>query len=199
MKPRVIVLNGLVGVGKTTVLNELKTHLPNCFVAYEYIDVLDNAEKYLNKYLKGVITAHGFQHYILDYYEDVANQLKDSDYDYILVERSPIEGIIFFAKQDLLNKRMTQYEYDELLERAKRMWFYPDIRTDNAITIKTDDMTTEQIAKLIITFINDFDINIFKLRAEAKTLKQRIQQRGRECEIKHYDDDYIQTMIENYV
>ena len=88
MVPRVIVLNGPVGVGKTTILNELKAHLPNCYIVSEYIDVLDNAETKLKDYLEGSITAVDFQDYILDYYESIANQLKDSNYNYILVERS---------------------------------------------------------------------------------------------------------------
>ena len=199
MVPRVIVLNGPVGCGKTTILNELKAHLPNCYIVSEYIDVLDNAETKLKDYLEGSITAVDFQNYILDYYESVANQLKDSTYDYILVERSPVEGIVFFAKLDLINHRLTQAQYDYLLTRAQSLTFYPNSLTDNAITISTDYMSPNQITQLIISMISDFKVGIVKLRASLPTLKRRIQQRGRECELEHYTDNYLKTMIQAYL
>lgn len=199
MVPRVIVLNGPVGVGKTTLLNELKTHLHNCYVVSEYIDVLDDAETKLKLYLEGSISALEFQDYILDYYESIANQLKDSNYDYILVERSPVEGIVFFAKLDLMNHRLTQTQYDYLLTRAQSISFYPNSLIDNAITISTEYMSPNQITELIISIISDFDIRIIKLRASLTTLKQRIQQRGRQCELEHYTDNYMKTMIEAYL
>ena len=199
MVPRVIVLNGPVGVGKTTLLNELKTHLNNCYVVSEYIDVLDDAETKLKLYLEGSISALEFQDYILDYYESIANQLKDSNYDYILVERSPVEGIVFFAKLDLMNHRLTQTQYDYLLTRAQSISFYPNSLIDNAITISTEYMSPNQITELIISIISDFDIRIIKLRASLITLKERIQQRGRQCELEHYTDNYMKTMIEAYL
>ena len=197
--PKVIVLNGPVGVGKTTLLNELKTHLNNCYVVSEYIDVLDDAETKLKLYLEGSISALEFQDYILDYYESIANQLKDSNYDYILVERSPVEGIVFFAKLDLMNHRLTQTQYDYLLTRAQSISFYPNSLIDNAITISTEYMPPNQITELIISIISDFDIRIIKLRASLITLKERIQQRGRQCELEHYTDNYMKTMIEAYL
>ena len=199
MAPRVIVLNGPVGVGKTTLLNELKTYLHNCYFVSEYIDVLDDAETKLKNYLEGSISALEFQDYILDYYESIANQLKDSNYDYILVERSPVEGIVFFAKLDLMNHRLTQAQYDYLLTRAQSISFYPNSLIDNAITISTEYMPPNQITELIISIISDFDIRIIKLRASLITLKQRIQQRGRQCELEHYTDNYMKTMIEAYL
>ena len=199
MPPRVIVLNGPVGVGKTTLLNELKQALPNCFVVYEYIDILDDAETKLKLYLEGSITAVDFQDCILDYYELVAKKLKDSNYDYILVERSPVEGIVFFAKLDLLNHRLTQAQYDYLFQRAQSLNFYPNSLTDNAITISTEYIPPNQLTQLIITMLSDFDIGIIKLRASLPTLKQRIQQRGRLCEIEHYTDNYLKTMIQAYL
>ena len=50
MPPRVIALNGPVGVGKTTLLNELDKLLPNSYVILEYIDVLDGAHDRLNDF-----------------------------------------------------------------------------------------------------------------------------------------------------
>ena len=101
--PKVIALNGPVGVGKTTLLNEFKTYLHNCYIVPEYIDVLNDAETNLSNYLNGLMPAFDFQNYILDYFETVANQLKNSSYDYIFVERTPVEGILYFAKLDLIN------------------------------------------------------------------------------------------------
>ena len=66
MTPRVIVLNGPVGVGKTSLLDELSNLLPNSYVIPEYYDVLDDARDRLNDYLEGILPAYDFQDYILD-------------------------------------------------------------------------------------------------------------------------------------
>ena len=47
------------------------------------------------------MSAYDFQHYVLDYFERVADELKNSSYDFVFVERLPVEGIQFFAKLDL--------------------------------------------------------------------------------------------------
>ena len=194
--PQVIALNGPVGSGKTTLLNELKTRLPNCYIIPEYIDILPDAEIKLNNYLKGSMSAFLFQDYILDYFESMANKYKSSLYDYILVERTPVEGIVFFAKLDLINNRLSQNQYNYLLERAQSLTFYPNPLNDNALTIHTDNITPDQLTQLITSSISI--INVIKLRASLPTIKQRIQQRGRICELEHYTDDYLKTMIEAY-
>ena len=196
---RVIALHGPVACGKSTLLNELKTQLPNCYIVHEYFDALDDAPNKLNQYLNGSMPAFQFQSYILDYFESMANKLKDSTFDYVLVERTPIEGIQFFAKLDLINDEMTEDQYNQLLQRAQSMTFYPKPSTDNQATFFTDYMTPSQLAQLIISVTYDFDIvEVVKLRASLPTIKQRIKQRGRPCEVEHYTDDYLMTMIETY-
>ena len=194
--PRVIALNGPVGVGKTTLLNELSNQLSNSYVIPEYIDVLDDAQQLLHDYLEGILPAYDFQDYILDYYESVANSLINSSYDYILVERSPVEGIVFFAKLDLDNNRLTQTQYNLLLQRAQLMSFYPNPLKDESITLFTDNLTSSQLTEFIEPWLSN--ISVIKLRASLFTIRSRIHERGRLCEIEHYTDDYLKRMIESY-
>ena len=143
--PRVIALNGPVGAGKTTILNLLKLHLPNCYIIPEYFEALDDAEDRLKANLEGRMPAFDFQNYILDYFESVANELKNSSYNYIIVERSPVEGIEFFAKLDVINERMSLTQYDYLLNRARSLTFYPNPFEDESISIHTDNLLPNQI------------------------------------------------------
>ena len=195
--PKVICLYGAVGTGKTTLLNGLKMYLPNCYIVPEYIDALDDAKTKLQLYLAGSYSAFAFQDYILTYFEQVAKELKDSTYDYIIVERSPVEGILFFAKLDLINHRLTRAQYDYLLHRALSLTFYPNPMKDKAVTIYTDDMLPYQLVQRVLNELSD--VNIIKLRASIDTIRNRIQQRGRACEIEHYTDEYLKTMVESYV
>ena len=194
--PQVIALNGAPGVGKTTLLNLFKLLIPNSFIIPEYIDELEDADMKLKQYLEGTISAYQFQDYILDYFESVANRLTNSIYDYIFVERTPIEGILCFAHRDLINQRMTQVQYNQLLHRAKSLTFYPNPLEDESITIYTDNLSPCQIVQHIISSLPS--ITTIKLRASLTTLKTRIHQRGRQCEIQHYNDDYLKEMIETY-
>ena len=91
--PKVICLHGPVGCGKTTLLNQLKQYLPNTYIVPEYIDALDDAKTKLQQYLDGTYSAFKFQNYILDYFEQIADSLEHSTYDYVFVERCPVEGI----------------------------------------------------------------------------------------------------------
>ena len=195
--PRVICLYGAVGCGKTTLLNELKRYLPNCYVVPEYIDALDDAKTKLQQYLEGNYSAFKFQNYILDYFERVAKSLEHSSYDYVLVERCPVEGILFFAKLDLINRRLTQAQYDYLLNRSQSLTVFPNPLTDDFATIHTDDKTAYQLAQQTLALIPN--VSLIKLRASLDTIKSRIQQRGRACELEHYSDEYLKMMVECYV
>ena len=198
MSPYVICLSGPVGCGKTTILNLLKKQLIFCYVVPEYIDALDDAKSKLQQYLDGTFSAFEFQNYILDYFEKVADELKDCTlFHYVLVERCPVEGILFFAKLDLLNNRLTQNEYDFLLKRSQSLTFYPNPLNNDFITFNTDHKSPDELTEEIQYYLPRFQL--IKLRASLETIKQRIQQRGRACELEHYSDEYLKTMVEAYI
>ena len=198
---KVICIDGCVGCGKTTLINTLYEMLSKRYkvhVIHEYIDVLSDAQQKLTDYLSGVITASEFQRYILNYY--ASNTYLINDYDYVLVERIPIVGLQFFGKLDVKNKRLTIDEYNELVTYAKRLTFYPD-PTDskcNTISICTDYMDPSTVADLSYQLITDNVTDVIMLTATAPTIKQRIIQRGRQCEIEAYTDEYIQYMCQEY-
>lgn len=202
---RVITFDGCVGVGKTTIILKLLHRLIekynySCIVIHEYIDVLHDAEQMLSDYLNNTISSYQFQNYILDYYDQQAKQVKDENVDFVLVERSPVEGIINFAKLDLLNNRLTNEEYKQLLTKAESIDFYPNITYDNSFTIDTSQFTIPYTINIIDDLITRFPFfHIIRLRANSSTIKERIIKRGRECEVKHYTDDYIKNMLNTYI
>ena len=180
---KVIGIYGAVGCGKSTLLEEIKSRIPNSYVIPEYIDALDDAENKLKAYLEGSMPAYDFQQYILDYFESVSEQLKNSYYDFVFVERLPVEGIQFFAKLDLMNNKLTNEQYETLLNRAKSLTFYPDPSKEKSITIKTDLLSPFQISQMALNHIQD--VSIIKLKASLDTIKERIIKRGRSCELEH--------------
>ena len=195
--PKVIALSGVVGSGKSTVLESLYKKLSKTHTVYairEYIDVLADSNDKLTAYLNGQLSAYRFQDYILDYFETSSYLI--NDYDYILVERCPLEGLRFFAKLDVKNGRMTSEEYKVLIQKAKSMTFYPNPSEAKIISIDTDLMTVEDITNEIISYINEIDI--VQLRANPDTVKRRIKERGRQCEIDSYTDDYLKFMCQEY-
>ena len=68
---------------------------------------------------------------------------------------------------------------------------------DKDRTINTDNMLPYQLVQRVLNGLPD--VSIIKLRASIETIKNRIQQRGRACEIEHYTDEYLKTMVESYV
>lgn len=201
---KVIALSGPVAAGKSTLLQALYNRLSDTYRVYiirEYIDVLPDANDKLTDYLNGKISAYDFQNYILDYYEHSSWLI--NDYDYVLVERCPVEGLMFFAKLDVNKGRMSLDEYLTLIMRAKCMTFYPDPSTGvseptskNRLTIHTDDKTPDEITDIVYGHIDTIDI--VQLKVKPETIKHRIIQRGRECEIDAYSDDYLKYMCKHY-
>ena len=96
-------------------------------------------------YLDGYYPAFMFQNYILDYFESVVKTLQDSSYDYIFVERCPVEGILFFAKLDLDNGRLTLPQYEYLLHRSQSLTFYPNPLTCDYVSFNTDNKTEDTL------------------------------------------------------
>lgn len=200
-RPKVICIEGVVGCGKSTLLENLYDMLSKEYrvhVIHEYIDTLLNAQEKLTAYLNGDITAYEFQRYILGYY--ASNTYLINEYDYILVERCPIMGLKFFGGLDVKNNRLSEYDFDELMDYAESMSFYPNPyeQRTKVVRIATDKMTPDDIAELAHDLIVDGLVDVLLLTAKPKTIKKRIRQRGRQCEIEAYTDDYIQYMVDNY-
>ena len=195
---KVIALSGPVAAGKSTLLQALYNKLSEThrvYVIREYIDVLPDANDKLTDYLNGKISAYEFQNYILDYYERSSWLI--NEYDYVLVERCPIEGLMFFAKLDVNKGRMSLDEYLTLIMRAKGMTFYPDPSTSkNRLVVHTDERTPDDILDIVYGHIDSIDI--VQLKVKPETIKQRIIQRGRQCEIEAYSDDYLKYMCKHY-
>ena len=198
---KVICIDGSVACGKSTLIDNLYKMLSKCYKVYvihEYIDVLPDAQQKLTDYLTGVITAYTFQRYILDYYASMCKL--NAEYDYILVERIPIVGLQFFGNLDVKNNRLSVNKYNELIMYAKSLTFYPNPveACCKTMIICTDNTAPSTIAEFAYDLITHDITDVIMLTASAATIKQRIKQRGRQCEITAYSDEYIQYMVDNY-
>ena len=194
---KVIAFSGPVASGKSTIMEAVYKRLSSSHTVHiirEYIDALPDANDKLTAYLNGQLSAYAFQNYILDYFD--ASSKLINDYDYVLCERCPLEGLKFFARLDVKNKRMTEDEYKKLIDRATSLTFYPNPSDAKIMSIDTDLLTPSDITDEIISYVDEVDI--VQLKANPTTIKERIRQRGRQCEIDAYSDEYLKFMCDMY-
>ena len=98
-KCRKVIITGGVAVGKSSIVNvvceELTRNGKKWILVPEYLDVKDDGLEMLNKYFENKISVYEFQTYILNYYEWYLKNVKVSDDDIIIFERSIDDGITY--------------------------------------------------------------------------------------------------------
>ena len=197
-EPEVICIDGVVGVGKSTVIDKLAHKLRSIglsvHVIHEYIDVLDDAGEMLQKYLHHEIPAVDFQDYILRYYD--RSSMLIGSYDYVLVDRCPIAGLKFFGGLDVALGRMSEYDYDQLMDYATSLTFYPD--PSETYSVDTTGLCSDDVVDVCYKLIARDKPGVIKLTASPDVIFKRIQHRNRAGEVEAYDKQYIQHMIDNY-
>ena len=204
MEHKLIIIDGPVGVGKTSIITELSKRL-NALVVPEYIEEQNGVDK-LNEYLSDKSKhAYEFQLYILNHYRDYIRTQSFIDAldktRYVIIERDPLKGITFFARKDLNENNMSLLEYNDLYIEAVNVRTeiketLNDLSEDNIVTIDTSNQTIDEIVNDIIS--NHLDADEIRLTAASKILYSRINKRNREGEISAYDMNYINYMVEYY-
>lgn len=196
-------ITGPIGVGKSTIIESIKSHFENVVHIPEYINGDKNGIVMLNRFINKEITIFEFQKYILDYYKEYKINLnKDSICVY---ERVPDDSIFVFSNYQYHNgsidelKMYDLYAYAQYINYTKRIINY---RTNkiNCSIVKNDNY--DECIKEIINIINDDIKNnigsrIIILDIDFNTTLNRINKRSREGE-NNYDIKYLKDIYTIY-
>lgn len=120
---KIICIDGLIGAGKSTVLNELESMGYRVFK--EQVGKWGN---FLDKFYKepkrwSFTLQISILNSLCDQYRDM--KLLTQEHDYVFVERSPVSSMVF-GKNALSLGYMTQEEFEVYCESFYRFIWYPD-------------------------------------------------------------------------
>lgn len=159
-----VVITGPVGVGKTTILNEICKKLDGKVdyrIIPEYIDVLPDATDRLAKYLRGELPSFDFQRYVSSYYIEYLERIaEDITKDTVLIfERVPDDALWCFIRMDQMKGLLTSQEHQQLsmFINMTNEYFnlprYTKTPNQSALIIKSDELSIN--AKIAAEFIID--------------------------------------------
>lgn len=207
-KCRKVIITGGVAVGKSSIVNvvceELTKKDKNWILVPEYLDVKDDGLEMLNKYFENKISVYEFQTYILNYYEWYLKNVKVSDDDIIIFERSIDDGITCFSNADNARGKLSISEFHDLFEKAKQLdekYNIPSYILKNDfifIPIKTVDVQKD--GKLITEIINNREGEniIIGLYNTDDRCYERMLKRNREGETSSYTKQSISEFNYHY-
>lgn len=207
-KCRKVIITGGVAVGKSSIVNvvceELTKKGKNWILVPEYLDVKDDGLEMLNKYFENKISVYEFQTYILNYYEWYLKNVKVSDDDIIIFERSIDDGITCFSNADNARGKLSISEFHGLFEKAKQLdekYNIPSYILKNDfifIPIKTVDVQKD--GKLITEIINNREGEniIIGLYNTDDRCYERMLKRNREGETSSYTKQSISDFNYHY-
>ena len=192
-------ITGPIGVGKSTIIESIKSHFENVIHIPEYINGDKNGIVMLNKFINKEITIFEFQKYILDYYKDYKINLRNNSI--CIYERIPDDSIFVFSNYQYKIgtidkiKMYDLYAYAQYINSIKNAINY---RTNNinCSVVKNDDY--EKCINEIISIVeNDIKNNIRNriiiLDIDFNTTIERINKRSREGE-NNYDVKYLKDI-----
>ena len=196
-------ITGPIGVGKSTIIESIKSHFENVVHIPEYINGDENGIVMLNKFINKEITIFEFQKYILDYYKNYEMKLNRNSI--CVYERVPDDSIFVFSNYQYYKgsidktKMYDLYAYAQYINYTKRIINY---RTNkiNCSIVKNDNY--DECIKEIINIINDDIKNnvgsrIIILDIDFNTTLNRINKRSREGE-NNYDIKYLKDIYKIY-
>lgn len=186
--PYFVFLSGNIGVGKSTVLNMMKSTLQdkNYMLIKEYIDYSPIiGEKCLEMNKKGELSDFDFQNFILDCYE--CQFAKIGRKEIIIVERHPYEAVDIFCKissmpygeiaqiRNRIDEMLVKYEIPSP-ENCKIVGYNTSLFKPKIIV----DGITNKITKSFHSLEGEGLLcNLYCFTEDAL---RRIDERGRNCE-----------------
>ena len=205
-----LVITGPIGVGKSTVINNLYDILLNQHVKFniikEYIDGdLQLGPKMLFDYINGKITNITFQNYILDYYYSEFNKLENKNI--VIYERIPDDALLIFANLTNYNNPndFNITDLSKLFDRCVNCNSKFDIpsfmSSDSKFTEITNINTLNTLSQIVNIINEDFKNHISKriigLTTDTKELQNRVNKRERDGESK-YSFKYLDKINNSY-
>ena len=201
-----LVITGSIGCGKSSICELLKIVLEKIsnynIVCYPEYIIADNkkALQMLNDRINNKISPFIFQNYILDVWESLfkSNEQKKNNKSISIFERTPQDSVECFGYIDRSENKLTQQEFDSLLDRCNDLYFKysfplisPNVR--KLIIINSYATMMNDIINRILSIISK-DIRqgirnrIVYIHSDVFTAHNRIQCRARRGEEKYSID-----------
>lgn len=181
MSLKKIIISGAVGVGKSTLINLLKSKYNFSKVIGEF-SVTEKGHKELLDRLNGKMSVLEFQKHIIDYYIDSQNE--NNNTGLTLIERNGDDCYFCFGKIAYENNEITKDELKELKNYSKK--FSTKYNKNNVHFIKFDtslldiNIISDVIINLIISDKIKCETLLVGLIASADICHKRIIDRGYE-------------------
>ena len=192
-------ITGPIGVGKSTIIESIKSHFENVIHIPEYINGDDNGVVMLNKFINKEITIFEFQKYILDYYKNFQINLKNNSI--CVYERVPDDSIFIFSNYqyqigtlDKINM-YDLYSYAQYINNIKHIINYRTTNINYSV-VKNDDYNRciKEINNIITNDIkNNIHNRVIILDIDFNTTLERINKRSREGE-NNYNINYLRDI-----
>lgn len=192
-------ITGPIGVGKSTIIESIKSHFENVIHIPEYINGDDNGVVMLNKFINKEITIFEFQKYILDYYKNFQINLKNNSI--CVYERVPDDSIFIFSNYQYQNGTLDKinmynlYSYAQYINNIKHIINYRTTNINYSV-VKNDDYNRciKEINNIITNDIkNNIHNRVIILDIDFNTTLKRINKRSREGE-NNYDINYLRDI-----
>lgn len=166
-----IIISGAVGVGKSTLINELVKKFKSKINIVKEFAVTDKGHIELIDRLNGKMSVLDFQKHVIDYY---VNNISTTELN--IIERSADDCYFCFGKIAYENGEMTLAELNELNKYTKKF----TITKCKILTFDTEYLTPEEISDQIIDFVGrGFKCDVLVcLTASSDACYSRILSRG---------------------
>lgn len=205
-----LVITGSVGAGKSTISQLVSTILKKCckhVITYpEFISVNFNnrpiGQDIFEMCMNKKISSSTFQNFVIDIWKTLFTENEYADLKDTLTinvfERLPHDAIFCFSKEQV-GKNMTEEEYQTILKKytsLKENFQIPTYENCTLARVSNDSDICNTIAEILNIIMNDIlsgtvSTRVIGLEVSADKYKQRIEQRGRECEEKYEDTTLI--------
>lgn len=190
-----IFVTGSIGVGKTTIIESIRDEMTNTtpIIIKEFIDYDPEGESKLNQNLANEFGSFEFQKYVVDCF---FNQIRNYHYKTLIVERHPMESLLF-AKHYL-----TKTEYENLKNYIVNLCRTYEVPLMNECDVAyIDNIDINDVVNVVRGLINTQENLIIHVLIDEQRQVENLRMRNRESDIKYLiekDMKYLQDVNNQY-